>query len=76
MFIAVVSYWGVGFCAGIGLAFLAGMEAAGIWLGFIFGLFCAAGLLTWRFGGFARAAYLPRLSTVYDPAERRIRTAS
>ena len=64
MIIAAFSYWGVGFCAGIGLAFGAGMQASGIWLGFIVGLACAAGLLTWRFRKFARAAYLPRLATL------------
>ena len=64
MIIAAVSYWGVGFGVGIGLAFGTGLEASGLWLGFISGLTCAAGLLTWRFRKFARAAYLPALSAL------------
>ncbi|MDA0652670.1 MAG: MATE family efflux transporter [Proteobacteria bacterium] len=64
MIIAAISYWGVGFAVGIGLAFGAGMKAAGLWLGFIFSLSCAAILLTWRFRNFARAAYLPKISTL------------
>jgi MATE family multidrug resistance protein len=64
MIIAAVSYWGVGFAMGIGLAFGAGMKAAGLWLGFIFGLSCASILLTLRFRKFARIGYLPKISAL------------
>lgn len=62
MIVAAISYWGIGFAVGIGLAFGAGMEGFGLWLGFICGLSCAAILLTWRFRNFARLGYLPRIS--------------
>jgi MATE family multidrug resistance protein len=64
MIIATISYWGVGFGVGIGLAFGTGLEALGLWIGFISGLACAAALLTWRFRKFARAAYLPTISAL------------
>lgn len=62
MAIAAISYWGVGFVVGIGLAFGAGLEGAGLWLGFIFGLTCAAILLTLRFRHFAGRRYMPDMS--------------
>ena len=59
MFIAAISYWGVGLGTGIALAFGMELRGAGLWLGFIFGLSCAAILLTWRFRTFARSRYIP-----------------
>lgn len=59
MFIAAISYWGVGLGTGIALAFGMELRGAGLWLGFIFGLSCAAILLTWRFRIFARRRYIP-----------------
>lgn len=64
MIIAAISYWGVGFTVGIGLAFGADLKAAGLWLGFICGLSCAAILLTWRFKRFAATRYLPEISAL------------
>jgi MATE family multidrug resistance protein len=62
MFIAALSYWGVGLAVGVGLAFGAGMGGAGLWLGFVAGLVCAAVLLTQRFRSLARFSYLPALA--------------
>jgi MATE family multidrug resistance protein len=62
MAIAAISYWGVGFTVGIGLAFGADFQGAGLWLGFIFGLSCAAILLTWRFWLFAGRHHLPDMT--------------
>ncbi len=49
MFIAALSYWGVGMPAGWLLCFQAGLGIAGMWYGLIVGLTCAALLLTLRF---------------------------
>ncbi len=62
MAIAGISYWGIGFAVGIGLAFGADLQGAGLWLGFIFGLSCAAILLTRRFRQFARLRHLPEVT--------------
>lgn len=62
MAIAAISYWGVGFAAGIWLAFGLDFQGAGLWLGFIFGLSCAAILLTLRFRYFADRRHVPDVS--------------
>jgi MATE family multidrug resistance protein len=49
MFIAALSYWGVGMPAGWALCFPGGLGIAGMWYGLIAGLTCAAVLLTLRF---------------------------
>jgi MATE family multidrug resistance protein len=49
MWLAVLSYWVIGFPAGYLLAFRAGYGAAGIWLGLVIGLTLAAVLLMVRF---------------------------
>ncbi len=49
MFIAALSYWGVGMPAGWLLSFQGGMGIRGMWVGLILGLTCAAVLLWLRF---------------------------
>lgn len=49
MWIAVLSYWGLGIPASYLLAFPLGYGGAGLWLGLTVGLSVAAGLLMWRF---------------------------
>ena len=49
MWIAVASYWLVGFPLCLALGYGAGLKGIGIWLGLAFGLFVAAAALTWRF---------------------------
>jgi multidrug resistance protein, MATE family len=49
MFIAALSYWGVGMPAGWLLCFPGGLGIGGMWFGLIAGLTCAAVLLTLRF---------------------------
>ncbi len=63
MFIAGLSYWGVGLATGVWLAFSYGLQGVGLWLGFIFGLSCAAILLTWRFFQFFKDRHLPSIQT-------------
>lgn len=49
MWLAAISYWGVGMPAGYLLAFRAGLGGIGLWLGLVVGLTLAATLLLWRF---------------------------
>ncbi|MEM9707615.1 MAG: MATE family efflux transporter [Pseudomonadota bacterium] len=49
MWMALVSYWAIGFPASYGLGFGLGYGAPGIWLGLVIGLAAAAGFLNWRF---------------------------
>ncbi len=49
MWIAAVSYWGLGIPASYVLAFPLGFGGPGLWLGLTVGLSVAAGLLMWRF---------------------------
>jgi MATE family multidrug resistance protein len=49
MFIAFISYWGIGFVLAYVLAFRAGMGGIGVWIGFLCGLGAAAVLLLWRY---------------------------
>ncbi len=51
MWLAAVSYWGVGIPASYGLGFGAGLGAVGVWIGLVIGLALAAGALSWRFWG-------------------------
>lgn len=63
MFIAGISYWGVGLATGVWLAFYRDLQGAGLWLGFIFGLSSAATMLGWRFYRFFKNQYLPSIQT-------------
>jgi multidrug resistance protein, MATE family len=63
MFIAGISYWGVGLATGVWLAFSRDLQGVGLWLGFIFGLSCAAILLGWRFYRFFKNRHLPSIQT-------------
>ena len=63
MFIAGISYWGVGLATGVWLAFYRDLQGVGLWLGFIFGLSCAATLLGWRFYRFFKNQHLPSIQT-------------
>jgi len=45
MFIAIISYWGLGLPCSYVLGFTLGWGGTGIWLGLVFGLMLAAGLL-------------------------------
>ena len=49
MFICFISYWLIGLCVGMSLAFVADFGAAGLWWGLVLGLAAAAVLLTLRF---------------------------
>ena len=49
MWLAVVSYWGLGMPLGAGLGLGLGWGPQGMWLGLIVGLTAAAVLLGWRF---------------------------
>ena len=49
MWIAALSYWGIGIPASYLLAFKAGYGGVGLWLGLVIGLSVAAGLLMTRF---------------------------
>ena len=49
MWIAALSYWGIGIPASYLLAFKAGFGGVGLWLGLVIGLTVAAGLLMTRF---------------------------
>jgi MATE family multidrug resistance protein len=51
MWLAIISYWVIGFPASYLFAFTFGFGPAGLWLGLTTGLGCAAGLLMWRFWG-------------------------
>lgn len=59
MWIALISFWAIGFASSISLAFWLGLEGAGLWIGFVIGLVIASVLLTWRFGWLGRRGYLP-----------------
>jgi MATE family multidrug resistance protein len=63
MFIAGISYWGVGLATGVWLAFYRDLQGVGLWLGFIFGLSCAALLLGRRFYRFFKNQHLPSIQT-------------
>jgi MATE family multidrug resistance protein len=64
MYIAIVSYWGVGLTAAYLLAFRLDMGPQGVWWGLVLGLAAAAILLTVRFG------YLTRRQEVAIPRIR------
>ncbi len=49
MWIAAISYWGLGFPAGYALGIGLGWGGPGVWTGLVVGLGCAAALLMWRF---------------------------
>ena len=49
MWIAAVSYWGIGIPAAWALAFPLGLNGVGLWSGLVIGLACAATALMWRF---------------------------
>lgn len=49
MWMAALSYWGVGIPVSWWLAFRAGFGGAGLWIGLVVGLTLAASLLMWRF---------------------------
>ncbi|MEN9408214.1 MAG: hypothetical protein RL216_188 [Pseudomonadota bacterium] len=49
MWLAAVSYWGIGIPCSYALAFVLGWGAVGVWLGLVVGLVCAAAALMWRF---------------------------
>lgn len=49
MAIALFGYWVIGFPAGYGLGFTAGLGATGIWIGLAAGLGAVAVMATWRF---------------------------
>lgn len=49
MWLAAVSYWGVGIPCSYVLAFVLGWGAVGVWLGLVVGLVIAAASLMWRF---------------------------
>jgi MATE family multidrug resistance protein len=49
MWLAAVSYWGVGIPCSYVLAFVMGWGAVGVWLGLVVGLVIAAASLMWRF---------------------------
>lgn len=51
MWLAIISYWVIGFPASYLFAFTFDFGPAGLWLGLTTGLGCAAGLLMWRFWG-------------------------
>jgi MATE family multidrug resistance protein len=63
MFIAGISYWGIGLATGVWLAFSRDLQGVGLWLGFIFSLSCAANLLGWRFYRFSKNRHLPSIQT-------------
>ena len=48
MWIAVFSYWAIGFALAIGLGFGTGLQGIGVWIGLAAGLTCAAVLLLRR----------------------------
>ncbi len=48
MWIAIFSYWAVGFALAAGLGLLTPLEGTGVWLGLAAGLTCTAGLMLWR----------------------------
>lgn len=57
MWLAAVSYWGIGIPSSYVLAFGLGWGAVGVWLGLVVGLICAATALMWRFwAGYRRRA--------------------
>ena len=49
MFLAMLSYWGVGMPLGAGLGLGLGWGPRGMWIGLITGLAVAAVLIAWRF---------------------------
>ncbi|RWY42501.1 MATE family efflux transporter [Falsigemmobacter intermedius] len=49
MYIAAITYWGIGIPASYLLAFKAGLGGPGIWLGLVIGLSLTAVCLIWRF---------------------------
>jgi len=48
MLIALVGYWGVGFCTALFLGFRTPLEGVGIWLGLAAGLAAVSAMLLWR----------------------------
>lgn len=57
MWLAAISYWGIGIPCSYVLAFPMGFGAVGLWLGLVVGLTCAAASLMWRFwAGWRRRA--------------------
>lgn len=50
MYLAAISYWGLGFPASYLLAITWGFGAAGVWVGLVVGLMAACVSLWWRFG--------------------------
>lgn len=60
MWMAIISYWGLGMPVSYVLAFVVGWGGLGLWAGLVAGLACASGLLMLRFwSGQARAAVRP-----------------
>ncbi len=59
MWIALLSFWAIGFASSITLAFGFCLGGIGLWIGFVLGLVVASILLTWRFGLLGRQRYLP-----------------
>lgn len=49
MWLAAVSYWGIGIPSSYVLAFPLGLGGVGLWLGLVIGLVAASGSLMWRF---------------------------
>jgi MATE family multidrug resistance protein len=49
MWLAAVSYWGIGIPSSYALAFPLGLGGVGLWLGLVIGLVAASGSLMWRF---------------------------
>lgn len=49
MWLAALSYWGVGMPSALLFGFVVGWGAVGVWTGLVLGLSVACGLLIWRF---------------------------
>ncbi|MCF6443891.1 MATE family efflux transporter [Nereida sp. MMG025] len=62
MWMAAVSYWGLGLPASYLLAFTLGLGAVGVWLGLVVGLLAAAVLLLTRFWGRGAARYVVQVA--------------
>jgi MATE family multidrug resistance protein len=54
MWLAVISYWGLGLPLGVGLGLGLGWGPQGMWIGLIAGLSAAAVLMAWRFWSSSR----------------------